>query len=111
MSQKNRIKTRFYGTFYKKISISLYLHTFCYNSNLGHLVCIWTDVGRDAEQHFDMLPHLLWDLVQQGWTHGAQLKIEKQRQNGKQSRQEGNSNSNTLLRNSAPFLAMICSKT
>lgn len=27
------------------------------------------------------------------------------------SRQEGNSNSNTLLRNSATFLAMICSKT
>lgn len=44
-------------------------------ANLRHLVSIRPDSGRDAEQHLDMLPHFFWDLVQQSWTHAAQLQM------------------------------------
>lgn len=44
------------------------------DANLGHLVRIRSDVGCDAEQHFDMFPNLLWDLVQHCWTDAAQLQ-------------------------------------
>lgn len=50
----------------------MYLPT--YSANLGHLVCIRSDVGCDTEQHFDVLPDLLWDLVQHCWTYAAQLQ-------------------------------------
>lgn len=57
-------------------SNTLQLHCGCPDANLGHLVCVRSDGGRDAEQHFDMLPHFLWDLVQHCWIHGAQLQLD-----------------------------------
>lgn len=59
-----------------KKSNTLQLHCGCPDANLGHLVCVRSDGGRDAEQHFDVLPHLLWDLVQHCWIHGAQLQLD-----------------------------------
>lgn len=72
-----------------KICCSLYLHACRSDANLGHLICIRSDIGRDAEQHFDVLSHLLRDLVQQCWTHGAQLQM-KNIERMEQSRGEEN---------------------
>lgn len=54
----------------------LQLHYSCLDADLGHLVCVGSDGGRDAEKHFDMFPHLLWDLVEQCRAHGTQLQLD-----------------------------------
>lgn len=57
----------------------LQLHYSCLDANLGHLVCVGSDCGRDAEEHFDVFSHLLWDLVQQCGAHGTQLQLDNAR--------------------------------
>ena len=43
-------------------------------TDLGHLVGVGPDIGGDAEQHLDVVAHLLGDLVQHGGAHTAQLR-------------------------------------
>lgn len=48
-------------------------------SHLRHLVCVWSHVGCDAQQHLHVLPHVLWDLTQHSWTQATQLNKRKKR--------------------------------
>lgn len=46
--------------------------------HLRHLVCVWSHIGRDAQQHLYMLTHFLWNLTQHSWTQSTQLKKKEE---------------------------------